>query len=139
MYWGDLTDIIAYARVVILLRLFLLEQCLDPVFWTSIKTCDFVTFYKFLIHLGMHHTCRVGFLKRHMVHHAARFDGALVQVTHVFTSDPGSCDSAECRMYHHNRGCCLATIISSLPVVSSVKEEGKDNDNKEVAKRKRDG
>ncbi len=24
--------------------------------WTSIKTCDVVTFYKFLIHLGMHHT-----------------------------------------------------------------------------------
>jgi hypothetical protein len=23
---------------------------------TSIKTCDFVTFYKFLIHLGVHHT-----------------------------------------------------------------------------------
>jgi hypothetical protein len=42
-------------------------------------------------------------------------------------------------MYHHYRGGCLATIISSLPVVSSVKEEGKDNDDKEVAKRKRDG
>jgi hypothetical protein len=42
-------------------------------------------------------------------------------------------------MYHHNRGCCLATIISCLPVVSSVKDDGKDNDDKEVAKRKRDG
>jgi hypothetical protein len=83
--------------------------------------------------------CHVGFLKHHMVHHAVRFDGALAQVTRVFSSDPGSCDSAECRMYHHNRGCCLATIISSLPVVSSVKEEGKDNDDKEVTKRKRDG
>ncbi len=83
--------------------------------------------------------CRVGFLKRHMVHHAARFNGVLAQVTRVFSSDLGSCDSEEHRMYHHNRGCCLATIISSVPVVSSVKEEGKDNDNKEVAKRKRDG
>jgi hypothetical protein len=83
--------------------------------------------------------CRVGFLKRHMVRHAARFDGALGQVTSVFSSDLGSCDSAECRMYHHNRGCCLATIISCLPVVNSVKEEGEDNGGKEVAKRKRDG
>ncbi len=58
MYWGGLIDIIAYARVVILLHLCLLEQCLDPVFRTSIKTCNFVTFYKFLIHVGVHHTKR---------------------------------------------------------------------------------
>jgi hypothetical protein len=45
-----------YARVVILLRLNLLEQCLNHVLRTSIKTCNFVTFYKFLIHLGVHHT-----------------------------------------------------------------------------------
>ncbi len=83
--------------------------------------------------------CRVGFLKHHMVHHAACFDGVLVQVTRVFSSHLGSCDSVECWMYHHNRGCCLATIISSLPVVSSVKEECNDNDDKEVAKRKHDG
>jgi hypothetical protein len=83
--------------------------------------------------------CHVGFLKHHMVQHATGFDGALAQVTHVFSSDSGSCDSAEHRMYHHNRGCCLATIISSLPVVSSMKEEVKDNYDKEVAKRKCDG
>jgi hypothetical protein len=82
--------------------------------------------------------CRVGFLKRHMVQHAARFDGALAKVTRVFSSDPGSCDSEECWMYHHNRGCCLATIIVCLPVVSSMKDEGKDNDDKEMAKRKCD-
>jgi hypothetical protein len=83
--------------------------------------------------------CSVGFLKHPMVQHAACFDGGLAQVTHVFSSDPGSCDSAEHQMYHHNRGCCLATIISCLPVVSSVKDEGKDNDDKEMAKRKHDG
>ncbi len=70
-----------------------------------------------------------------MVQHAARFDGVLAQVTHVFSSDPGSCDSAERQMYHH-----LATIISCLPVVSRVKDDRKDNeDNKEVVKRKHDG
>ncbi len=56
IYWGGLTDRIAYARVVILLRLCSLEQCPDPVFRSLIKTCNFVTFYEFLIHLGMHHT-----------------------------------------------------------------------------------
>jgi hypothetical protein len=87
---------------------------------------------------GIDH-CHVGFLKRHMVQHAAHFDGVLAQVTRVFSSDLGSCDSAQRWMYHHNRGCCLATIISCLPVVSSVKDEGKDNYDKEVAKRKCDG
>jgi hypothetical protein len=72
--------------------------------------------------------CCVGFLKHHMVRHAGRFDGALAQVTRVFSSDLGSYDSAEHWIYHHYRGCCLATIILSLPVVSSVKEEGEDND-----------
>jgi hypothetical protein len=49
-----------YARVIIILRLYLLEQCLNPVLRTSIKTCNFVTFYMFLIHLGMHHTSSLG-------------------------------------------------------------------------------
>jgi hypothetical protein len=40
--------------------LYLLEQCLNPVLRTLIKTCNFVTFYKFLIHLGVHHTGRFG-------------------------------------------------------------------------------
>jgi len=72
-----------------------------------------------LVSVGINRCC-VGFLKHHMVHHAARFNGLLAQVTRVFSSDPGSCDSAERRMYHQNRGCCLATIISCLPVVSSM-------------------
>ncbi len=80
--------------------------------------------------------CRVGFLKQHMVRHAAHFDGALVQVTRVLS---GSCDSAERCINHHDRGCCLGTIISCLPIVNSVKEEGDDSDDKEAAKRKRDG
>ncbi len=44
LYWGGLSDIISYARVVILVRLYSLEQCLDPMFWSSIKTLNFVTF-----------------------------------------------------------------------------------------------
>jgi hypothetical protein len=45
-----------YARVVVVLHFYSLEQCPSPVLRTSIKTCNFVTFYEFLIHLGMHHT-----------------------------------------------------------------------------------
>ncbi len=45
-----------YERVVIALCLYSLEQCLNPVFLTSIKTHNFVTFYEFLIHVGVHHT-----------------------------------------------------------------------------------
>ena len=58
--------------------------------------------------------CCVGFLKRHMVKHAWRFDGALVQVTKVFSADPHCCDSAERKMYHHNHGCALGTIVSKI-------------------------
>ena len=87
---------------------------------------------------GIDH-CQVGFLKRHMVKHAAHYDGSLMQVTCVFSTDPTCCDSAERRMHHHNRGWCLTTIISCLPAVSCVKGEGKDNNEigKEMVKRKR--
>jgi hypothetical protein len=60
---------------------------------------------------GINH-CRVRFLPRHMVAHAARYDGAVAQVTRVFCNDPTFCDSAECRMFHRYDGCCLAAIIA---------------------------
>jgi hypothetical protein len=59
--------------------------------------------------------CRIGFVPRHMVRHAARYDGALAQVTRVFSGDPETCDSAERRMFFKNKGYCRATIISTLP------------------------
>ena len=59
--------------------------------------------------------CRVGFLPRHMVRHAARYDGALAQVTRVFSSDPETCDTTERRLFFKNKGYCRATIISTLP------------------------
>jgi hypothetical protein len=42
--------------VVIVLRLYSFEQCLNLVFGTLIKTCNFVSFYEFLSHLGVYHT-----------------------------------------------------------------------------------
>ena len=59
--------------------------------------------------------CRVGFLPRHMVYHAARYDGALAQITRVLSDDAATCDSAERRMFHKNKGFCLAAVITSLP------------------------
>ncbi len=59
--------------------------------------------------------CHIGFVPRHMVRHAARYDGALAQVTRVLSSDPETCDSTERRLFFKNKGYCRATIISTLP------------------------
>jgi hypothetical protein len=56
--------------------------------------------------------CRVGFLPCHMVKHSVHYDGALAQIIHVFSNDPTRSNSAECRMFHKNKGCCLAVIIA---------------------------
>ena len=55
--------------------------------------------------------CRVGFLQRHMVKHAWRYDRALAQVKRVL-GDDGSFDTAEHRLHHKNKGYCSATISS---------------------------
>ena len=67
--------------------------------------------------------CRVGFLMHHMVAHAMRYDGALAQVTRVYSGDSAECNSAERRMFHAKRGCCDATIISCLPVADKKNRE----------------
>jgi hypothetical protein len=43
---------------VVVLHLYLLEleQCPELILGTLIKTCNFVTFYKFLSHFCVHHT-----------------------------------------------------------------------------------
>jgi len=59
--------------------------------------------------------CHVGFVPCHMVRHAPRYDGALAQVTRVFSNDPETCDSTERRLFQKNKGYCHTTIISTLP------------------------
>jgi hypothetical protein len=56
--------------------------------------------------------CHVGFLPCHMVKHAMHYNGSLAQVTHVFSTDLMCSNSAECHMFHKNRGGCLAAIIA---------------------------
>jgi hypothetical protein len=56
--------------------------------------------------------CRVGFLPCHMVKHAMRYNKALAQVIRVFSTNQTCSNSVECRMFHKNRGGCLAAIIA---------------------------
>jgi hypothetical protein len=59
--------------------------------------------------------CHVGLFPHHMVKHAARYDGAFAQVTHVLSADVVTCNTAEQHLFHKNKGFCLATIIFTLP------------------------
>ena len=56
---------------------------------------------------------------RHMVAHASLCDGALAQVTRVFSGEEEEFSREERRMFHAKRGYCHATIISSF----SMKED----------------
>jgi hypothetical protein len=77
--------------------------------------------------------CCVGFLMRHMVAHAARYDGALAQVTRVFSGNEKECSREERRMYHAKRGYCQATIISCLPEMKSRLLSAEEVDDKKAA------
>jgi hypothetical protein len=59
--------------------------------------------------------CRDGFVPRHMVRQAARYDGALAQVTRVHSGHPETFDTTERRLFFKNKGYCRATIILTLP------------------------
>ncbi len=59
--------------------------------------------------------CRVGFVPHHMVRHAAQYDGAIAQVTRVFSGDLETCNLAERHLFFKNKGFCLVLIISTLP------------------------
>jgi hypothetical protein len=56
--------------------------------------------------------CRVGFLKRHLLKHWKQYDGVLAQVIEIFSTDSES--PTKRSKHHHNKGCCVAAIISEL-------------------------
>jgi hypothetical protein len=56
--------------------------------------------------------CPIGFLPRHMNHHAARYDGVLGQITDTFSA--GHHNHAVCEKWHRNMGFCRAAVISPL-------------------------
>ena len=84
--------------------------------------------------------CRVGFLKRNFLKHWKQYDGVLAQVIEVYSNESESPTNR--RKFHHNKGCCVAAIISSLSddtinQISHQKRSAKpDNDNSN-AKRQR--
>lgn len=57
--------------------------------------------------------CRVGFLQRHLIKHCKRYDGALAQITEIYTADSES--PMKRKKNRHNLGCCIAALISTLP------------------------
>ncbi len=54
--------------------------------------------------------CRIGFLPRHMNHHAARYNGILGQITATFSA--GHHNHAVREKWHRNMGFCRAAVIS---------------------------
>ena len=76
--------------------------------------------------------CHVGFLPCHMVVHAKMFDGALAQMMKVLSGDAAFCNSAECCMFHQNKGCCMAAVISTTVPIAN-----KDNRNGDDAKKRK--
>jgi len=56
--------------------------------------------------------CHIGFLPRHMNHHAARYDGVLGQITDTFSA--GHRNHIVCEKWHRNMEFCHAAVISPL-------------------------
>ena len=68
--------------------------------------------------------CRVGFLQRHLVKHSKHYDGLLAQVIEVYSAESESPTSR--RKFRHNKGCCVAAIISCVDddiVTTSAKRQ----------------
>lgn len=84
--------------------------------------------------------CRVGFLQRHMIPRAAVYDGALAQVTAVY-SESNEWSKEQRKKFYKNKGCCVATIISmhgsaegdALPDDDDATDEEEEGDNAAVA------
>jgi hypothetical protein len=64
--------------------------------------------------------CHAGFLPCHMVPHAALYNKALAQMTHIFNNNTAEWASAERRTYHKYKGYAYAVIISDFLLVSLI-------------------
>ena len=68
---------------------------------------------------------RVGFLRRFLVKHKKKYDGQLAQITDIFGSESES--PSDCHKYHHNKGCCRAVLLETVPF-SQHSSSGEDED-----------
>ena len=56
-------------------------------------------------------TCRVGFLRRHLLKYKDEYDARLAQGTEVFSADSDS--PSNMAKYHRNKGCAQAVLIEA--------------------------
>ncbi len=63
--------------------------------------------------------CRVGFAQRHLVKHAATYDGAICRVTEVLSKDSSSVTK---RQLHYKNRCAFAVVESFASEAMSNKE-----------------
>jgi len=76
-------------------------------------------------------TCRVGFLRRHLLKYKDEYDGRLAQITEVFSDEsPSPSDRAK---HHRNKGCARAVLIeaeyresTTTPPAKRQRSESKD-------------
>ena len=79
--------------------------------------------------------CWVGFLKKHLVKHWRTYEGALVQVTEIFSKH--SLSPTKKRLHCHYVGCCVAAIISLMPSEASEQKEKSGNKSENINIRRR--
>lgn len=56
-------------------------------------------------------SCRVGFLRRHLLKHQDEYDGRLAQIVDVFSAKSES--PSDRAKHHRNMGCCRAVLIEA--------------------------
>jgi len=71
-------------------------------------------------------TCRVGFLRRHLLKYKDEYDGRLAQVTDVFSDESES--PSDRQKHHRNRGCARAVLIEAEYRETPKKKPRVDND-----------
>ena len=64
--------------------------------------------------------CRVGFARRHLVKHAATYDGAICRVTEVLSKHSTSVTNRQ--LHYKNKGCAFAVVESFASEAMSNKE-----------------
>ena len=64
--------------------------------------------------------CHIGFLPRHTIKHAPKYDGHLAQIIEVY-SEHDKMSNSKRKKVHKNFGCCLAAMLSfGAPKVSAM-------------------
>ena len=68
---------------------------------------------------------QVGFLRRFLVKHKKKYDGRLAQITDILGVESES--PSDHHKYHHNKGCCHAVLLETVPF-SEHSSSGEDED-----------